>query len=454
MDFDLPDLDLNEDINLLVPDDHPLPHIIRNRAHRAVNNLDKSLDIQNYDPLPPPDELKEFSTYLIPPKGRNLGEQISYTNVRPAGPQRGPEMIIRDPGGYVKEPYKEAKSEIESFNIFIDDEIVSKLVHYTNLKMKKFEESLLPQTREHIRSSSTYSYFYPVDTLDIRGYLGLKILRGMLSQNGWDTSRLWTDQVGHPVFAATMSRARFQFLQRMVSFDLEEDRESRRLYDKGCVVREILEDFNDNCSKVIIPSPWLCIDECLYPSRNRLSFRQYIPSKPAKYGLLFKNINDCLFPYTYRSEFFCGKPKCGPSLYYLNTTTGIVLRLVDSLAKHSGGLSGRNLTTDNLYGSIELAKMLLERNMTTVSTMRHNRRGIPKEIKPVVNREENSTETFYETVSKKISLSSYVVKNSKKMKNIIMLSTMDPLLGVTKDDGKKKPAIFKVYDYTKGICHS
>ena len=36
------------------------------------------------------------------------------------------------------------------------------------------------------------------------------------------------------------------------------------------------------------------------------------------------------------------------------------------------------------------------------------------------------------------------------MKNVLMLSTMQPIMGVTKDDGKQKPAINKFYDYTKG----
>ena len=31
-----------------------------------------------------------------------------------------------------------------------------------------------------------------------------------------------------------------------------------------------------------------------------------------------------------------------------------------------------------------------------------------------------------------------------------MLSTMRPLNRITKDDGKKKPAIFKFYDFSKG----
>ena len=46
---------------------------------------------------------------------------------------------------------------------------------------------------------------------------------------------------------------------------------------------------------------------------------------------------------------------------------------------------------------------------------------------------------------------SYVVDSkSKGKKNVLVLSTQPPLLGVTKDDGKSKPAIIKFYDFTKG----
>ena len=31
-----------------------------------------------------------------------------------------------------------------------------------------------------------------------------------------------------------------------------------------------------------------------------------------------------------------------------------------------------------------------------------------------------------------------------------MLSTLNPILGLTKDDGKSKPAVTKFYDFTKG----
>ena len=39
---------------------------------------------------------------------------------------------------------------------------------------------------------------------------------------------------------------------------------------------------------------------------------------------------------------------------------------------------------------------------------------------------------------------------SKGKKNVLMLTTLLPLNGKTKDDGKQKPALPKLYDFTKG----
>ena len=53
----------------------------------------------------------------------------------------------------------------------------------------------------------------------------------------------------------------------------------------------------------VIPSEFLSIDETLYPMRN-----QHNPNKPAKYGLLFKSLNDARFSYTYNNLVYAGKP--------------------------------------------------------------------------------------------------------------------------------------------------
>ena len=142
--------------------------------------------------------------------------------------------------------------------------------------------------------------------------------------------------------------------------------------------------------------------------------------------------------------------------YYVSSTFDITVRLLEKYGWKR--LEGCNLTTDNLYGSIPLTKKLLEKKMTFISTMRANRKGLPKELKAVRGREANSTIVWYEKDDGTISIMSYVVKlKSKGMKNILVLSTIPelPSVGVTRDDGKFKSALLKVYDFTKGgtdIC--
>ena len=81
-------------------------------------------------------------------------------------------------------------------------------------------------------------------------------------------------------------------------------------------------------------------------------------------------------------------------------------------------------------------------------TIVKNRVKIPNEVKEVSNRDINSAEIFWEKNEHK-KLVSHVVKTSKGKKDVIMLSTREPLLSVT-DDDKKNPALIKLYDFTKG----
>ena len=60
-------------------------------------------------------------------------------------------------------------------------------------------------------------------------------------------------------------------------------------------------------------------------------------------------------------------------------------------------------------------------------------------------------ECFLENKDKKLVLDLYVVKTkSIGLRNVLLLSSMQRLLGTTKEDGKKKPDIYKLYDFTKG----
>ena len=199
----------------------------------------------------------------------------------------------------------------------------------------------------------------------------------------------------------------------------------------------------------MVPSEYICLDETLYPMRHQINFKQYNPNKPAKYGTLFKSINEVRYSYTYRASVYAGKPADEYGPYYISGTENYVKDLVQNLAKHVS-LQGRNISMDRLYTSIPLAKWLLTQDMTSVGTLTSNRVGIPDELKSPKNRNLLQSTTHWEATEGVLSITTYTVGTAKGKKNVMVLSTMPPLLGVTRDDGKLKPAIIKFYDFTKG----
>lgn len=59
-------------------------------------------------------------------------------------------------------------------------------------------------------------------------------------------------------------------------------------------------------------------------------------------------------------------------------------------------LQGRNISMDCLYTGIEIARWLLENNITVVGTTQMNRAGIPKELKEVGGRDILRCKVFWE----------------------------------------------------------
>ena len=76
-----------------------------------------------------------------------------------------------------------------------------------------------------------------------------------------------------------------------------------------------------------------------------------------------------------------------------------------------------------------------------------NRKGIPKKIKQVGERDLNSYEVYWEQRGKLV-MNVYVINTkSTGKRNVLLLSTIQPILGTVKDETKSKPAI---YYFTKG----
>ena len=79
--------------------------------------------------------------------------------------------------------------------------------------------------------------------------------------------------------------------------------------------------------------------------RNRLSFKQYNPSNPAKYALLYKSINAVNYSYTFTAIPYCGKPIGESTIYNASGNQEVVKYLISKLQKHVN-LLGHSISFD------------------------------------------------------------------------------------------------------------
>jgi len=97
-------------------------------------------------------------------------------------------------------------------------------------------------------------------------------------------------------------------------------------------------------------SEYICIDEKLQAFRGKCSFRRYIPSKPAKYGIKIFALCDNLNDYKGNLEIHTGTQPDG--LFKIdNGPASVVKRLIQLITK-----TGKNVTTDNWLTSANEAR--------------------------------------------------------------------------------------------------
>lgn len=121
-----------------------------------------------------------------------------------------------------------------------------------------------------------------MDEIDLRTYIGLLFLEGVYRSRGKATSSLWDAESGRVIFRATMPLKVFHTFSRMLV-------------------------------------------------KGRCPFRQYMPIKPAKYGIKIWVACDAQSSYAWKMHVYTGKPTSGGP--EKNQRMRVVLDVTDGLLK-------------------------------------------------------------------------------------------------------------------------
>ncbi|XP_056397301.1 piggyBac transposable element-derived protein 4-like [Hyla sarda] len=265
-------------------------------------------------------------------------------------------------------------AEKDFFKFFFTDELLEHLVAQTNI-----------YANQYITAHPTSSYAHPnrwtpVTPSEMAKFWGIMLSMGLLKKPS--IRSYWTHDLLYntPMYRMAMSRTRFEQIMRFLHYNDNATCPPRDhpSYDRLYKICPLIDHLNAVFQAAYVPGREISIDESLVHFKGRLQFRQYLPSKRARYGVKMYKLCESASGYTYRFRVYEGKdssiepPECPP---VLGITGKIVWDLVHPILDQ-----GYHLYLDNFYTSVPLFKCLTARGTVACGTVRKNQRGLPKPL--------------------------------------------------------------------------
>ncbi|XP_052818115.1 piggyBac transposable element-derived protein 4-like [Mya arenaria] len=214
----------------------------------------------------------------------------------------------------------------------------------------------------------------PVDKPTMKAFVGLTFVMGILRlparNDFWRTSkRMFTTS-----FNSIMPRDRFNLIWHYLH--LTDNQQPQETPDKLRKIRPMMTYLNDKFMNAYTPYGNVTVDESMVKFKGRLGFRQYLPSKPIKWGIKLWALAESTTGYLHRFQIYTGREEGVQG-------KGLSHRVVHELTNHLR-FSNVRVFMDNFYSSPDLFTSLLNVGIYACGTVRSNRKGLPPQLLPKI----------------------------------------------------------------------
>lgn len=295
------------------------------------------------------------------------------------------------PSGTVHDPYT-------IFRSIISEDIAYIITRETNRKGREVTAAW------NLANPTKKKEWKPLTVKEFDAFLAIILYAGLTKSNGEPATELW-GSARCPIYKAAMSYDRFVCIKQFIRFDNGNTRQQRLINSKTAAIDDIWQMLQYNLAAAYTPHDALTVDEQLFPYRGRTRFTQYIPSKPAKYGLKVWWLCDSKSFYPVKGMIYSGK--LPNQEREVNQGQNVVLELVEKYLD-----AGRTIYADNFFTTLDLARILMRRKTAYVGTVRSNKTFVPREFQKNPKRPINST--LFGFNEGDIALCSYAPKKIKQ----------------------------------------
>ena len=239
------------------------------------------------------------------------------------------------------------KFPIDYFKYFFSEEILQLIVDQSNLYAIQHDPSK------------------PLDLtlLELEQWLGICIYFSLSKLS--NTRQHWSSSINLSPITSIMSRNRWELIKS--KFHLVNNDDVVNSSDKMIKVRPLVDHLRSKFNKIEMEK-YLSVDEQLIPFKGTTSMKQYIPSKPHKWGFKYfllagkSGIIYDFIPYT-------GKITSDPNEPDLGASSNIVMQIARIVPTNSNHV----LTFDNWFTSLPLLAYMGQSGIKCTGTIRSNR---------------------------------------------------------------------------------
>ena len=247
---------------------------------------------------------------------------------------------------------------IQLFRLYFDLEFLSDILYFTNRKA---------ETKLAVKKSD--KLFIPLTIEELEKFIGVQIYMCYhilpIEKDHWSTNPL----KGSEPIQKTMGRDKYLKIKWNLSFyNKDQVIES----DKVFKIRPLIDRVSQVARSMYQPNRELSIDESLVKFDGRFQHKVKIARKAAGCGIESINICEARSGYLLDWKLFTGTE---------TTDMPKTEQTCVDLLKNLGDVSGHHIYTDNFYTSPSLALRLACMGVGLTGTVRHNRKGLPSQLK-------------------------------------------------------------------------
>ena len=165
-------------------------------------------------------------------------------------------------------------NELDVFLSFIGDDLWDKMIMESNRYARQ-------------QLGDRFANFRVITRAELKAFIGINIIMGIVRLPNY--ALYWSNDefFGNQGIKRVMTKNRFEELSCYLHFSDSSKEPARgdRDYDRLYKVRTVLDYVRNKCEMNFMPTKNISVDEGMVGFRGKLSFRQYMPAKPTKYGI-------------------------------------------------------------------------------------------------------------------------------------------------------------------------